>query len=339
MAGDGADARALLHEGSPVSGPAVVTGAGGFVGRALCAHFAATGRPHRGIVRALPHDAPHGTPLLALGDLAMAPAERLVAALEGASAVVHLAGRAHAPGERGAEAAAAYRAANVVATERLAAAAARAGVQRFVLASTVKVYGEATVPGHPWRADDPLSPQDPYARSKVEAEQALTAACAGGAMTPIVLRLPLVYGPGVRANFLALLDAVARCAPLPLASIRNRRDLCYVGNLVHAIAALLDCAEPPAGVWLVADGEPVSTPGLVRRLAAALGVAPRLLPVPVALLALAGRLTGRSAEIARLAGSLEVDASPLLQRIGPLPYTLDQGLAATARWWRARHAI
>ena len=319
--------------------PVVVTGACGFVGRALCAHFAAAGRAHRGIVRALPHDAPHGTPLLALGDLETAPAERLAAALEGAAAVVHLAGRAHALGGATEQAASAYHAANVVATERLAAAAARAGVRRFVLASTVKVYGEGTTDGHPLRADDPLSPQGAYARSKVEAEQALAAACAGSAMTPIVLRLPLVYGPGVRANFLALLDAVARRAPLPLGSIRNRRDLCYVGNLVHAIAALLEGDEPPAGAWLVADGEPVATPELVRRLAAALGVAPRLLPVPVALLALAGRLTGRSAQITRLAGSLEVDASPLRRRIGPMPYTLDQGLAATARWWRARHAI
>jgi nucleoside-diphosphate-sugar epimerase len=158
-------------------------------------------------------------------------------------------------------------------------------------------------------------------------------------MTPIVLRLPLVYGPGVRANFLALLEAVARRAPLPLDSIRNRRDLCYVGNLVHAIAALLDCVPPPAPMWLVADGEAVSTPDLVRRLAAALGVAPRLLPVPVALLEIAGKLGGRGTQIARLVRSLEVDASPLARRIGPLPYTLDQGLAATVRWWRARHAI
>jgi len=208
-----------------------------------------------------------------------------------------------------------------------------------VLAGTVKVYGEATAPRHPWRAGDPLAPQDPYARSKVEAERVLAAACEGTAMTPIVLRLPLIYGPGVRANFLALLDAVARRAPLPLRSIRNRRDLCYVGNLVHAIAAFLDCAEPPAGVWLVADGEAVSTPDLVRRLATALGVTPRLLPIPVPLLRIAGRLTGRSGQIARLAGSLEVDASPLLRRIGPLPYTLEQGLAATVKWWRARHAL
>ena len=317
----------------------VVTGAAGFVGRALCAHLAAAGRPHRGIVRATPPDAPHRTTLLALDDLATTPDARLASAVEGAFAVVHLAGRADVPGERGHTAADAYRAANVLVTERLAAAAVRAGVQRFVLASTVKAHGETTAPGRAFRAADPLSPQDAYARSKVEAERALAAACAGAAMVPIILRLPLVYGPGVKGNFLTLLDAVARCAPLPLRSIRNRRDLFYVGNLVHAIMALVDASEAPGGAWLAADGEPVSTPDLVRRLAAALGVAPRLLPVPVSLLAIAGKLTGRGAQIARLAGSLEVDAAPLLHRIGPLPYTLDQGLAATARWWRARHAI
>jgi nucleoside-diphosphate-sugar epimerase len=321
------------------NGVVVVTGASGFVGRALCAHFAAQARPHRGLVRAMPADVPRRTSLFAVGDLATASPAALAAALEGTFAVVHLAGRAHGVGERDATAAAAHASGNAQATARLAAAAALAGVQRFVLASTVKVYGEATLPEHPWRAEDPVAPQDAYARSKVEAERLLAAACAGVAMTPIVLRLPLVYGPGVRANFLALLDAVARRAPLPLRSIVNRRDLCYVGNIAHAIAALLDHAPPPAGVWLAADGESVSTPDLVRRLAAALGVAPRLLPCPVALLALAGKLTGRGAQIARLTGSLEVDASPLTRLIGPLPYTLDQGLVTTVRWWHTRHAI
>jgi nucleoside-diphosphate-sugar epimerase len=321
-----------------MSGLVAVTGASGFIGRALCAQFAATGRPHRGIVRAVPADAEHGATLLALGDLATASEERLAAALEGAAAVVHLAGRAHAVDASVAEAGA-HAAANVVATGRLAAAAVRAGVRRFVFASTVKVYGGGSVPGRPWRADDPVAPQDAYARSKVDAERALAAACAGTVMTPIVLRLPLVYGPGVRANFLALLEAVARRAPLPLSAIRNRRHLCYVGNLAHAIGALLDLPAPPAGVWLVADGDALSTPDLVRRLAAALGVAPRLIPIPLLLLGLGGRLARRSAEVARVVGSLEVDASPLAQLIGPLPYTLDEGLAATAQWWRARHAM
>ncbi len=193
--------------------------------------------------------------------------------------------------------------------------------------------------GRPLRADDPYAPQDAYARSKVEAERALLAACDGTAMVPVILRLPLVYGPGVRANFLALLDAVARRALLPLGSIDNRRDLLYLGNLVAAIAALLDCPEPPRGAWLIADGEAVATPELVRRIAAALGVAPRLWPVPLPLLDLAARLAGRRAELQRVATSLEVDAAPLARLIGPPPFTLDQGLAATADWWRARHAI
>ena len=314
-----------------------MSGAAGFVGRALCTHFAATGRPCRGIVRAEgPGSATREPPVVA-GDLATAPEERLAAAVEGAIAVVHLAGRAHVLHEPAPDAATAYQAANVVATQRLALAAARAGVQRFVLASTIKVHGEASPPGRPLRADDEYAPQDAYARSKVAAEQALMAACAGTSMVPVILRLPLVYGPGVRANFLALLDAVARRAPLPLRSIDNRRDLLYLGNLVTAIAALLDHPGPPPGAWLIADGEAVSTPELVRRIAAALGVAPRLLPVPLPLLEAAARLAGRRAELLRVASSLAVDASPLARLIGPMPFTLDQGLDATAKWWRARN--
>jgi nucleoside-diphosphate-sugar epimerase len=322
-----------------MSGLIIVTGASGFIGRALGAHLTAAGRPWGAIVRDAHASAAAEPSRAALGDLAAAAPERIAAAVDGAYAVVHLAGRAHAPAAAGADAEAACHAANCVATERVAAAAARAGVRRVVLASTVKVYGDASPPGHSWRADDPVAPQDAYARSKVAAERALAAACAGTTMTPIVLRLPLVYGPGVRGNFLALLDAVARGVPLPLRSIANRRDLCYVGNLVHAIAALLDRAVPPGGTWLVADGEALSTPELVRRVAAALGVAPRLLPMPVSLLVLAGRLSGRGAQIARLVASLELDASPLAAAIGPLPFTVDAGLAATARWWRVRHAI
>ena len=319
-------------------GLVVVSGAAGFVGRALSAHLAATGTSCRRIVRAPSTDRPLREPPIVLGDLATTPDDRLRAAVEGAIAVVHLAGRAHVLRETASDAAAAYHAANVVATQRLAQAAARAGVQRFVLASTIKVHGEISPPGRPLRADDPYAPHDAYAQSKVEAERAL-AACDGTAMAPIILRLPLVYGPGVRGNFLALLDAVARRTLLPLASIDNRRDLVYVGNLVAAIAALPDCPEPPRGAWLIADGEAVSTPDLVRRIATALGVAPRLWAVPLPLLDLAARLAGRRAELQRVATSLAVDASPLAQLVGAPPFTLDRGLDETAKWWRARHSI
>jgi len=334
MAGAGSDAGA---PGAP-RGLVVVTGATGFVGQALCARLAADGRPHRGIVRTVAAHALHGTPQVALGDLATASDASLAAALDGARAVVHLAGRAHVQGSLAADVEA-YRSANVVATARLAAAAVRAGVERFVLASTIKVHGEASPPGRPLRATDPLAPRDAYARSKVDAERALADACAGTPMAPIVLRTPLVYGPGVGGNFLRLLDAVARETLLPLGAIANRRDLVFVGNLVAAIVALVDARDAAQGAWLVSDGEPIATPELVRRIARALDVEPRLLPVPVWLLRLAGALAGRGGEIARLTGSLEIDATPLRQRIGPPPFTPDEGVVATARWWRARHLI
>ena len=223
--------------------------------------------------------------------------------------------------------------------ERVAAAAVRAGVRRFVFASTIKVHGEETLPGRPFRAGDPLDPQDAYARSKADAEQALAAVAAGSSLDAIVLRLPLTYGPRVKGNFLTLLDAVARCARLPFGRIANRRDLLYVGNLVHAIAGLLDAPGPVGGAWLAADGEAVSTAELVRRIASALGVEPRLVNVPAPLLSLAARALGRGALLRRTVASLEVDASPLVRRIGPPSFTLDQGLAATAAWWRLRHSI
>jgi len=319
-------------------GIVVVTGAAGFVGRALCAHLAALSRAHRGIVRVADHALP-GTEQVAIGDLATASDAELAATVAGATAVVHLAGRAHVMRERRADAAARYHAANVVATERLARAARQAGVMRFVLASTIKVHGETTSSGRPFRADDPLAPQDAYGRSKAAAEAALAAACADTPMAPIVLRLPLVYGPRVKGNFLALVDAVARRARLPFAGIANRRDLLYVGNLAHAIVRLLDDPEPPSGPWLVADGEAMSTPELVRHVAAALSIEPHLVKVPVPLLSLGGWLTRRRSMVDRLVSSLEVDAAPLRRRIGVPPFTIEQGLADTAAWWRGRHAI
>jgi len=320
-------------------GPVVVTGADGFVGTALVAHFVATGRPFVAAVRRQSMDAAAKPHHRAVGDLATASEVVLDRLVAGAAAVVHLAGRAHVLADTASDPGAAYHAANVVATERLAAAAARARVPRFVFASTIKVHGEATAPGRPFRADDPFAPDDPYARSKVAAERALAAIAAESPLEAIVLRLPLVYGPRVRGNFLTLLDAVAREALLPFGGVANRRDLLYVGNLAHVIVALVDAPDPVGGAWLASDGEAVATPELVRRVAAALRVAPRVPAVPPWLLTLAAAATGRGGLLRRTVSSLEVDASPLARRIGPPPCTLDQGLAATAAWWRLRHAI
>ena len=230
-------------------GPIVVTGADGFVGSALVAQFVATGRPLVAAVRRHPPGAAAKPQHRAVGDLATATEAALDELVAGAAAIVHLAGRAHVLADTAPHPGALYQAANVVATERLAAAAVRAGVRQFMLASTIKVHGEATMPGRPFRADDPFAPHDAYARSKVEAERALAAIAAGTALDAIVLRLPLVYGPRVKGNFATLLDAVAREALLPFGGVANRREFLYVGNLVHAIAALLD-AQP----WVLREG-------------------------------------------------------------------------------------
>lgn len=314
-----------------------VTGATGFIGYHLCRELARRGFAVRAIVRRA--DAAN-TSTFAIGALQDASDATLDEALAGVQALVHLAGRAHVLDERAGDPEAAYDQANREATDRLAAAAARAGVARFVLASSVKVNGEASAPGHAFRPDDVPAPLDAYGRSKLAAERALVARAAGTSTVALVLRLPLVYGPRVRGNFLRLLDAVGAEQRLPVGAIDNRRSLAYVGNVVDAIATVLAGPSLPQGVHFVADRECVSTPELVRALAQAMGERPRLVAVPVSWLRLAARVLGRTAEIERLTGSLEVDPSAFMAATGWTPlFTLAQGLAATAAWWRARHSI
>ena len=308
------------------AGLTLVTGADGFVGRALCERLRAEARPFVGTVRTLAPGT--GGELRASGDLATADEDTLDALCAGAIAIVHLAGRAHVMHEADADPLRAYQAANVEATARLARAAVRAGVRRFVLASTVKVNGETSRPGRPFRAGDPPRPADAYARSKLAAEQALAAAAQGTPLVPVVLRLPLVYGRYAKGNFPRLVRAVAKRRTLPLASIDNRRSLLYVGNLVDAILALLDVPRIASGVYFVADAEAVSTPDLVRAIATAQRVPPRLVALPVPLLRAAALLAGRHAAVERLAGSLEVDTAPFRAATGWTPrYSLDAALA------------
>jgi nucleoside-diphosphate-sugar epimerase len=321
------------------SGLIAVTGAGGFIGRALIAHFRETGRSCRAVVRAR-DAATTSQGAIVVRDLATAAESELDAIVAGASAVVHLAARAHVMQETSADPTSAFRVANSLATTRLVQAALRARVARFVFASTVKVNGESTPTGRPFRPDDPPAPQDAYARSKLEAERELLRLAAGTALEPVILRLPLVYGPGVAGNFLALENEIARGHSLPLGAIRNRRSVLGIGNLVDAIDAALDAPVAPRGVHFVADEENVSVPELTRAIAASLGVDARLRRVPVPLLRLAGMLSGRRATIDRLTSSLEVDTSSFMAATGWRPrHSLAHGLVATARWWRLRHSI
>jgi nucleoside-diphosphate-sugar epimerase len=271
---------------SALGGRVVVTGAGGFIGAALCAAFAAEGRAHTPWVR---------------GD-------DIDAAVSGASAIVHAAGRAHLEGAAP-DARARMTRDNEALTEAFARAAQRAGIARFVLVGSVK----AGVSAHDGPAGD-----DFYGQSKLRAEQVLLR----HVPTATILRLPMVYGANARGNFRALVDAVAERRWLPLAAIDNRRRLLSIGNLVGAVRAVLDASHGTAGVHCAGDANAVSTPQLVRAIAAALGVEPRLSRMPVGLLRLGGALCGRSSEIERVTQSLDFDIGPLTAATGwrPAPF-------------------
>jgi len=312
----------------------LITGATGFVGTALIKRLLQENVRLSAAVLAgeetghLPEDVARLVvpPLSATSDYC--------SALQGVDCVVHLAARVHIMEDSATDPLQEFRAVNLHGTERLAQQAARAGVKRFVFISSVKVHGEETA--SPYRENSPLAPQDPYGISKAEAETALWRVSRETGLEVVIVRPPLVYGPGVKANFRQLLTVVRRRIPLPLASISNKRSFVYVGNLVDALAC---CAKHPVAAgqtYLVNDGEDVSTPELIKRLAAALGVPARLLPFPPALMRIAGKISGRSSVVERLIGSLQVDSAKIRRELGwTPPFTLEQGLASTARWFGA----
>ncbi len=254
-------------------------------------------------------------------------------AVQGVDAVIHLAARAHIMRDVAGDPLAEYRRVNVTGTRILARAAAAAGVRRLVFLSSVKVNGEHTG-AEPYTERDPPRPQDSYGISKWEAEQALLENAAQSPMQTVVLRPPLLYGPRVKGNFLSLMRAIDRGVPLPFASIDNRRSLLYLGNLIDAITLCLDHPAAAGNTYLVADDDGVSTPDLIRGIAAALGKPARLMPFPPSLLRLAGTMTGKAAEAARLVGSLQVDSNRIRRELGWRPRaTMAQGLAETVRWY------
>jgi nucleoside-diphosphate-sugar epimerase len=310
----------------------LVTGADGFVGRALCSMLTDVGHRVHHAVRTRGADGAADT--VAVGDIGGDIHWR--PALDGIEAVIHLAGRAHVMQESvdAADAMAAYRRTNVRGTEQLARAAAAAGTRRLVFVSSIKVNGEATFE-QPFRESDLPRPDDDYGRSKWEAEQRLTAIAADTGLEVVIVRPPLIYGPGVKGNLARLMRTLERGVPLPLGAIDNRRSLIGLTNLTAALRA---CAEHPGAAgrtFLVSDGADISTPQLIRALASALECPARLIPVPIGLLQLAARLT-RSGSLARLTGSLQIDSSHIRDRLGWRPLcTLEQELTAMVAAYRA----
>ena len=285
----------------------LVTGASGFVGAALSGGLHVRGFAVRGAVRSLqPSFSGSGIEPVVVGNLDAAT--DWSSALTGVDCVIHCAARAHVMHETEADALAAYRSVNVDGSRRLAEQAAAAGVRRLVYLSSIKVNGEQTALGDPFLFSDAPAQEDPYGVSKWEAEQALWAVAANTSLEVVVVRPPLVYGPGAKGNLARLLKRVRSCLPLPLGAVHNQRSLIGLDNLVDM---LIRCVDHPAAAeqtMLVSDGEDASTPDLLRHMAAGLGSSVRLLSVPVPLLRLTGRLLGKQAEIDRLVGSLQIDS-------------------------------
>lgn len=304
----------------------LVTGATGFLGRAVTARFSS----HQGSVRRAVRTAADGDDSsVDVGDIH--GATDWSAALEGVGVVIHLAARVHVMRDTHSDPLAAFRRVNVDGTRRLAEQAAAAGVRRLVFVSSIKVNGESTGEGARFLADDPPQPHGAYAQSKLEAERALAAVAAGSALEVTTVRPPLVYGPGVGANFLTMMRWVRRGLPLPLGSVENRRSLVFIDNLADL---LFTCATHPAAanqVFLAADGEDLSTPDLLRRLAHALGVSSRVFPFPPAIVRTLARAVGRGAELDRLCESLQVDIAKTRSLLAwAPPHSVDAALRRTA---------
>jgi len=309
----------------------LVTGANGFVGRHLIPYARQKGWHVRELVRSQ-------------GDRGLADSSAHVSSLQdihglrdalaGCDAVVHLAGLAHvvrgAPKET-------YRTVNVDGTRNLAELAVQAGVRRFVFMSSVKALGERSK-SRPLTDHDAPAPEDAYAHSKLEAEQVLMQITHTAALEAVVLRPPLVYGPGVKANFLALLRTVDRFGALPFGGLVNRRSFCYVGNLVDMVITSLTEASVVGRSYLVADPETLELREFIRRLARALGRRTYMLPIPADLYRIIGALAGRSEAVNKLTESFEIDSSGFVQATGwQAPYSIEAGLADTADWFHTHH--
>jgi UDP-N-acetyl-alpha-D-quinovosamine dehydrogenase len=313
----------------------LVTGANGFVGKVLCGEVVRRAVAVAGATRAV-CALPVGVEPIVIGT--MDQRTDWQSALRGVDVVIHLAARVHVMREGAGDPLAEFCRVNVLGTERLGRAAAASGVKRLVYVSSIKVNGETTYSGQKYTEADPPVPQDPYGISKWEAEQALHRVVRETGLEVVIVRPPLVYGPGVKGNFAQMLKVLSKGMPLPLASIHNLRSLLYVENLVDA---LIVCAAHPAAAgqtYLVSDGEDISTPALMRSLASAMGKPARLFPCPPALLKGMAGMLGRGAQLDRLLGSLQVDSARIRRDLNWVPpHSLQQGLRATADWYRTKH--
>lgn len=311
----------------------LVTGAAGFIGKSLCNQI------HRLKIRVIAADRfatqlSEGLESIPVGTID--GETTWIDALRDVDLVIHLAARVHVMHDADIDPLAKFRAVNVDGTLNLARQAAETGVRRFIFLSSIKVNGEQTLPGKQFTELDKATPQDAYAISKWEAEQGLLKIAQKSRMEVVIIRPPLVYGPGVKANFLTMMRWLHKGIPLPLGAIHNQRSLVALDNLVDLIITCLDHPAAANQVFLAGDGEDLSTSELLRRLGLAMGKPARLLPVPVVLLQAGAALLGRRDMAQRLCESLQVDISKARNLLGwNPPISVDEGLRRTAQSYLA----
>jgi len=300
----------------------VVTGATGFVGSVLVQELNQRGIPTLALLRdetSIP-----GVECAVVGDLEQAT--DLASTLRGSDCVVHLAGRAHVLKETEEDPLKAFTAANVDATVRLAQASTEAKVKRFIFVSTIKVNGEFTS-GSPFRSDDTPNPVGAYARTKQIAESRLRSISHETGLEVVIIRPPLVYGPGVKGNFARLMKLIDSGFYLPLEGATNKRSMVSVFNLCDLIVRCIDHPQASGSTFLVSDSKDLSTAELVRKLAIAMHRRPRLIGGPIPLIKASMKLAGRGSDIRRLFGSLQVDMQDTVAKLGwEPPYTTEEGL-------------
>ena len=314
----------------------LLTGANGFVGQHLGAHLIQHGHQIIATTRRNQVEFDYTPSRVAKVNVIDENTDWMTA-LEGVDVVIHLAARVHILREKSVDPLMEFRMMNVEGTLRLARQAAESGVKRFVFLSSIGVNGRSTT-SRPFCEDDQAAPEDPYAQSKLEAEQRLMALAFESGLEVCIVRPPLVYGPRAPGNFLRLLGIAAKGWPLPLASIDNKRSLVGIENLCSLIGVCTTHPKAAGEIFLVSDGQDISTPELIRVLAEAMGRPYRLWPFPTSILAIISKFLGQSGVWARLAGSLQADISKARQQLDWEPSsTLQQGLANTAAWYQKSH--
>ena len=309
----------------------LLTGATGFLGGSILRAILKSETFNRVsvAVRSSTNLWPSNVDLINVGD--QTPSTDWSTALVSISCVIHCAARVHVMQEAATDPLAEFRRVNVQGTLNLAQQAAQAGVRRFIFVSSIKVNGESTQLGSPFHADDDPAPQDAYGVSKMEAEQGSRALAAETGMEVVIIRPPLVYGSGVKANFAAMMRWLSRGIPLPFGAIHNKRSFVALDNLVDLI---LTCLTHPAAanqIFLVSDGEDVSTTELLSRIGQAMGKPAHLVPVPAGLIKFVANILGKGDVAQRLCGSLQVDIEKTRRLLGwNPPLTLNEGLKKAA---------